>query len=256
MGACLVTQDPARFVPAFYSARGSGDSRWSDWWVLLHPPYTLWLLSYVAIGACLAPHVDGGRLTATLIAFGLAVGVSAHALDELHGRPLRTAIPRGLLVFAAATSLVGAVIIGIVGIFRVGIGLVVFIVIGAVLVVVYSLELFGGRLHNNFVFAASWGAFPVLAAYFAQAETIGFPAVAAAIGAYALSTAQRSLSTPVRALRRSVVAVDGTVTYGNGRTSALTVDALRVPLETALKAIAFGIVAMAVALIVFRFTVR
>ena len=63
--------------------------------MLLHPPYTLWHLSYVAIGATLAPRFDGGRLVATLLAFFLAVGVCAHALDELHGRPLRTTIPAG-----------------------------------------------------------------------------------------------------------------------------------------------------------------
>ena len=57
------------------------------------PPYTAWHLSYVVIGASLAPHVYPTRLWATLAAFFLAVGVAAHALDELHGRPLGTAIP-------------------------------------------------------------------------------------------------------------------------------------------------------------------
>ena len=76
--------------PAFYAARPGG---WRDWWTLLHPPYTAWHLSYVVIGATLAPHTDGARLVATLLAFFFAVGIAAHALDELHGRPLRTAIP-------------------------------------------------------------------------------------------------------------------------------------------------------------------
>ena len=97
-----MSHEPPRLAPAFYAAPGAGRRRWVDWWVLLHPPYTLWHLSYVAIGACIAPSVDGGRLAATLVAFGLAVGVSAHALDELHGRPLRTAIPSGVLGAAAA----------------------------------------------------------------------------------------------------------------------------------------------------------
>jgi len=251
-----MTEEPDRISPAFYAARGAGDSRWSDWWVLLHLPYTLWHLSYVAIGACLAPSVDGERLIATLLAFGLAVGVSAHTLDELHGRPLRTGISSGALIAAAAVSLTGAVAIGAVGISRVGIGLVVFIAIGVVLVVGYNLELLGGRLHNDVVFAAAWGSFPVLAAYYAQAETLGVPAVAAAVGAYAFSTAQRSLSSPARTLRRQVTSVEGTVTYNDGRKSSLTADGLRIPLESALKAMAFGIVALALALIVFRFSSR
>lgn len=251
-----MTQEPTNITPAFYAARSSGDSRWSDWWVLLHPPYTLWHLSYVAIGACLAPRLDGGRLTVTLLAFGLAVGVSAHALDELHGRPLRTAIPNSALVVAAVVGLVGAVALGIVGTVRVGAGLVVFIVVGVLMVVGYSLELFGGHLHNDFVFAVAWGAFPVLTSYYAQAESIGVPSVVAAVGACAFSFAQRSLSTPARTLRRSVASVDAAVTYRDGRSESLTADSLRVPLESALKAMAFGIVALAVALTVFRFTVR
>jgi len=216
----------------------------------------MWHLSYVAIGACLAPRVDGGRLAATLLAFGLAVGVAAHALDELHGRPLRTAIPSGVLIGAAVAGLLGAITLGVVGVHRVGAGLVVFIVIGVALAIGYNLEMFGGRLHNDFFFAASWGSFPVLTAYYAQAETIRIPAVAGAVAAYALSAAQRSLSTPARALRRTVRSLDATITYRDGTTAVLGVDALRSPLESSLKAIAVGMVALAAALATFRFTIR
>ena len=150
-------------APAFYATSTTPTrAAWADWWVLLHPPYTLWHLSYVAIGATIAPRFDGGRLAATLVAFFLAVGVCAHNLDELHGRPLRTTIPGWLLVGTAVASLAGAVALGVVGIARVGPGLVVFIVAGVVLTCGYNLELFGGRLHNDVTFAAAWGAFPVL----------------------------------------------------------------------------------------------
>ena len=248
--------DHARPVgPAFYAApSGATRSAWADWWVLLHPPYTLWHLSYVAIGATIAPRFDGGRLVATLVAFFLAVGVCAHALDELHGRPLCTAIPGWLLVGAAAASLAGAVALGIVGIGRVGAGLGVFIAVGVGLTVGYNLELLGGRLHNDVTFAAAWGAFPVLTAYYAQAETLHLPALAAAAAAYWLSAAQRSLSTPARTLRRRVASVDGIVTYGDGRTAKLSISGMLAPLETALKATACGVVALAVALVVYRIT--
>jgi hypothetical protein len=247
-----VSPEPPPLAPAFYAARGAGRRRWMDWWVLLHPPYTLWHLSYVAIGACIAPTFDGGRLAATLVAFGLAVGVSAHALDELHGRPLRTAIPSGVLVAAAAASLAGAVAVGIVGITRVGAGLAAFIALGVVLTLGYNLELLGGRLHNDVVFAAAWGAFPALTAYYAQAETLRVPAVVAAAGAYALTAAQRSLSTPARLLRRNVASVNGTITHLDGRHAPLSTATLLAPLESALKAMAFGLVALAVALTIFR----
>jgi hypothetical protein len=240
--------------PAFYAAPAAGRRAWVDWWVLLHPPYTLWHLSYVAIGAAIAPRFDGVRLVATLLAFFLAVGICAHALDELHGRPLRTTIPSWRLVTAAALSLAGAVALGIAGIGRVGFGLVAFIVVGAVLTCGYNLELLGGRLHNDTTFAAAWGAFPVLTAYYAQAEALALPAVVAAVGAFCLSNAQRNLSTPARALRRRVASVDGTIVHSDGRRTPITTGVLLAPLEAALKAMAWAVTSFAVALVVHRIT--
>jgi hypothetical protein len=212
----------------------------------------MWHLGYVAIGGAIAPRFDGGRLAATLIAFFLAVGVCAHALDELHGRPLRTTIPSWALVTAAAVSLAGAVALGLAGLSRVGPGLLVFIAVGAVLTCGYNLELIGGRLHNDVTFAAAWGAFPVLTAYYAQAETLRLPAFAAAFGAYSLSSAQRALSTPARTLRRQVSEIDGSVVFADGRREPLTAATLLAPLETALKATAWAVAALAVSLVVFR----
>ena len=241
--------------PAFYAAPWRPNrSRWADWWVLLHPPYTLWHLSYVAIGATIASRFDVGRLAATLLAFLLAVGVCAHALDELHGRPLRTTIPSWLLVGAAAGSLAGAVALGVIGLTRVGPGLAVFIAVGVALTLGYNHELLGGRLHTDVIFAAAWGAFPVLTAYYAQVETLRVPALLAAGAAFWLSTAQRSLSTPARTLRRRVAELDGTITFHDGRRASLSVPDLLAPLEHALKATAWGVTALAVALVVFRIT--
>lgn len=250
-----MSDDPNSLGPAFYAApAGRNRGAAADWWVLLHPPYTLWHLSYVVIGACIGPAFDGGRLTATLVAFFLAVGVGAHALDELHDRPLRTAIPRWQLVGAASISLAGAVAIGAVGLTRVGPGLILFIVVGVVINLAYNLELAGRRLHNDVTFAAAWGAFPVLTAYYAQAETLRLPALAAAVGAYGLSMAQRKLSTSARSLRRQVASVDGTITYTDDRTVPLSRKTLLAPLEAALLAAACGVVALAVALLLYRTT--
>jgi hypothetical protein len=241
-----VTGHARPLAPAFYAAPSGATRRaWADWWVVLHPPYTLWHLSYVAIGATIAPRFDGGRLAATLIAFLLAVGVCAHALDELHDRPLRTAIPGWLLIGAATAGLAGAVALGIVGLWRVGPGLAVFIVVGVALNCGYNLELLGGRLHNDVTFAAAWGSFPVLTAYYAQAETLRLPALAAAAAAYSLSSAQRSLSTPARTLRRRVASVNGTITYSDGHTTSLAT-------ARPLKATVWGLVALAVALVIYR----
>ena len=219
---------------------------------MLHPPYTAWHLSYVVIGAALAPHVDTIRLLATVLAFFAAVGVAAHALDELHGHPLRTHIPDPALVAATAMGLVVAVTLGIVGISRVGPVLIPFIVIGPFLVLAYNLELFGGRLHTDMVFAVSWGAFPVLTGYVAQAGSIDVAALLAATAAVGLSLAQRSLSTPARTLRRRVDHVDGSITMNDGTVRALNERMLLEPLERALRALSWATVALACALVAAR----
>jgi hypothetical protein len=242
---------PETLAPAYYAAHSGGWRR--DVWAVLHPPYTAWHLSYVLIGAGLAPSVDGVRLIATLLAFFLAVGISAHALDELKGRPLGTEIPAAVLTTAAVLGLVGAVGLGVAGLTRVGLGLLPFIAVGVLFVFAYNLELLGGRLHGDFWFALSWGAFPVLTAYFAQTGRISIGAVAAAAGAYALSFGQRSLSTPARLLRRRSRSVTGTVTLSDGSAVELDEAALLRPLEQALHAFSWGVVAIALGLVASKF---
>jgi hypothetical protein len=234
---------PETLAPAFYAARSGGWRR--DLWAVLHPPYTAWHLSYVVIGASLAPKLDVVRLIATLLAFFLAVGISAHALDELKGRPLGTEIPRAVLTTAAALGLVGAVALGVAGLTRLGIGLLPFIALGVLFVFAYNLELLGGKLHGDFWFALSWGAFPVLTAYFAQTGRLSIGAVAAAIAAFALSFGQRSLSTPARLLRRRSSSVTGSVTMRDGSAVELDEATLLRPLEQALQAFSWGVVTLA-----------
>jgi hypothetical protein len=215
--------------PAFYALERGG---WRDYVTLLHPPYTLWHLSYVAVGAALAPHFHLDRLLWGLASFFLALGVAAHALDELKGRPLRTRIPSAALVAIAAVSLAGAVAVGIGAAAAWGWGLLVFVAIGAILVPAYNLEL---ALHTDWGFALAWGAFPALTGYFVEAQTLRVEAVAAAVYAFALSLAQRALSTPVRRARRELGTTTGTE-----------------PLERALRALTWAAVALAVALVAAR----
>jgi hypothetical protein len=242
--------DPAA-RPAYYAARSGG---WRDWWTLLHPPYTGWHLSYVVIGAALAPRVLTSYLIATVLAFFLAVGLAAHALDELRGRPLQTAIPSAALIAVVAVGLAGALVLGVFGVIRVGWTLIPFMVAGPVLVIAYNAELFGGLMHTDFGFAAAWGAFPVLTAYVAQTGTLALAPVLAAGGAFALSAAQRQLSTPARNIRRRAQRVEGSITFGDGRTVPITVEALLQPLERALRAASWAIMLLAAALAVARLT--
>ena len=237
--------------PAYYAARSGG---WRDWWTLLHPPYTAWHLSYVVIGAALAPRVQASRLIATVLAFFLAVGLAAHALDELRGRPLRTRIPAPALVAVVVVGLAGALALGVAGVYRVGWILIPFMVAGPVLVIAYNAELFGGVMHTDFGFAAGWGAFPVLTGYVAQAGSLAVAPILAAGGAFALSAAQRGLSTPARNIRRRAVRIEGSITFGDGRIVPITADELLRPLELALRATSWAIVLLAAAMAVARLT--
>ena len=235
--------------PAFYALSPGG---WRDYWTLLHPPYTLWHLSYVAIGAALAPRVNGRWLLETLAAFFLAMGLAAHALDELNGRPLRTRIPDGVLRAIAVVGLSGAVALGVQGTIEVSPWLWVFIVVGGFLVVAYNLELFGGAFHSDLWFSLAWGAFPVLTAYFAQTATIRAQAALAATACAVLSAAQRVLSTPVRRLRRSVTAVSGELTLADGATERIDASTLRTVPERALRWMSLAMPLFAAALLFSR----
>lgn len=235
--------------PAFYALRSGG---WRDLVTLLHPPYTVWHLSYVALGAAAAPTVHLNRLLAALAAFFLAVGVSAHALDELNGRPLRTTLKRRYLIALAVVGLIGAVGIGVVGIAIVSPLLVPLILAGAFLVPAYNLELWGGRFHNDKWFALAWGGFPAFTGYFSNALAIRPSGVLVAAACCLLSTAQRRLSTPARELRRSTAALDGEQRLTDGRVLELTTARVAAPLEGALSALWLAQVLLATGLIAVR----
>jgi hypothetical protein len=235
--------------PAYYAA---GPGRWRDWWTLLHPPFTAWHLSYVVLGAMIAPQVRLDRLVAALIAFFLAVGIAAHALDELHGRPLRTSIPSPVLVAVTIVGLAGAVALGVIGITRVGWVLLPFMIIGPLLVVGYNAELFGGVIHTDTGFAAAWGAFPALTGYVAETGKLAVAPVLVAAAAMAMSAGQRHLSTPARMLRRRTATVSGVVTLTTGETITIDAALLREPLERALRSLSWGVVLLAAALATAR----
>jgi hypothetical protein len=183
---------------------------------LLHAPYTVWHLSYVAIGAALAPRMAWGVLGWSVLAFLLAMGVGAHALDELNGRPLRTAIPTQVLMALAAVSVGAACAIGgWVAAARTW-WLLAFVAVGAFVVVAYNLELFGGALHSDLWFGLAWGGFPALTGYFAVATRLDWTAAVGAAFAVAASLAQRVLSTEVRHARRVAGDADATRSIERG----------------------------------------
>jgi hypothetical protein len=194
--------------PAFYAPTGSVVG---DIVSLLHVPYTLWHLSYVPIGAALAPALDWVILAGTLVAFTFGLGIGAHALDEVKSRPLGTRLSDRALWSLGIGAMAVSLGIAVIGAYVVSPWIIAWGVAGVLLAVGYALE--WPILHTDLGFGLAWGAFPVLVGYWAQTQTITGAVVVVAGVATLLSLAQRALSTPARFLRRrtreAMVSFDG-----------------------------------------------
>lgn len=185
---------------SFYARPGS---RIGDFITLLHPPYTAWHLSYVAIGAALAPRIDAIRLIGTLVAFALGLGVGAHALDELKDRPLSTGLSDSTLRALGWGGLLGGAAIAVAAAFVISPVALAWGGLGVAMAAAYSLE-WVPWLHTMGGFALAWGAFPTLVGYWSQTESMSTAGLVAAAAAAVFSIAQRSLSSHARHVRRGV----------------------------------------------------
>jgi hypothetical protein len=229
--------------PAFYARTGS---RWGDVITLLHLPYTAWHLSYVAIGAALAPRIDALRFLGTLLAFAFGLGIGAHALDELHDRPLSTRLsPRTLRMLGwgglgagGALAIAASVVISPLALAWGAAGLL--------LAAAYALE-WSRWLHSTLGFGLAWGGFPVLVGYWAQTESLSLAVAVVAAAATALSMAQRALSTPARHVRRR--AITATAEIGEERWDR---SALLATWERPLRLLALAHVLLAVGLLLIH----
>ncbi|MCW2988158.1 MAG: hypothetical protein JWM24_1096 [Solirubrobacterales bacterium] len=240
--------------PAFYALRPGG---WRDLVTVLHPPYTLWHVSNVAIGAAAASHLYAGRLLAAMAAFFLAVGIGAHALDELNGRPLGTQLSRSALLALAIGGLGGALAIGIVGAIVVSPTLVPLVLFGGFIAPAYNLEWFGGRFHTDFWLAASWGGFSAFTGWWANSLGLhsvreGIAAGAAVLACFCLTLVQRRLSTPVRELRRRTLSLEAEQRLSDGSVRRLSRDDIAAPLDGALLGLSIAVPLLAVAMIALR----
>jgi hypothetical protein len=240
--------------PAFYALRPGG---WRDLVSVLHPPYSLWNVSNVAIGAAVAVHVYPLRLAAAVVAFFLAVGIGAHCLDELNGRPLGTELSDRTLICLGFGGVAGALAIGIVGVFIVSPTLIPLIIFGAFIAPAYNLEWFGGRFHTDFWLAASWAGFSALTGWWVNALGVhsvreAIAAATAILACFFLVTVQRRLSTPVRELRRRTRSLEGRQVLSDGTERALDRADLIAPLDGALRGLSVAVPLLAIAMLAVR----
>ena len=239
----------ADYRPAYYALPAGA---WRDYVTLLHLPFTMWHLSYVVIGAAAAPVLHLDRVAGLAVAFFLAVGLGAHALDELQGRPLRTQLRDGNLVVIAFLSLTGAMAIGVLASMAIGLWAVPFVLFGGFIVLAYNLEWYGGRFHSDIWFGLAWGAFPALVGYWANAERLAVEAFLIAAACFTLSLAQRTLSKQARRLRRDAPIVSGHIRFRDGHTEALTVPYLLGMPEAALQLMGYSVALLALGWLVVR----
>src|SRR5437762_984521 len=248
LGRRPVARGPSVVPAAFYALRPGGPR---DYWTLLHPPYTAWHLSYVLLGAALAPMPDPRIVAGALVAFFLAVGIASHSFDELQGRPLGTRIPSSVLLALGSLALIGAVALGVIAASQLGPWFLGLVLVGALLVISYGLEI--PIVHSDVGFALAWGGFPVVASAAANGAA-PLPTIVAAVGATLLSLAQRRLSTPVRRIRRNALEVSGSARFRDGTTERLDRGALIAGPEAGLRLLWLAMVALSIGALAARWS--
>jgi hypothetical protein len=237
--------------PAWYSSKNSGIV--SDFINLLHPPYTLWHLSYVIIGVAISPIIYLDRSIAVLVAFFLGLGLGAHALDETMGNPLRTKISKTKLYIIGFVSLSAAVSIGLYYVLELSLLIFPFVAIESFFAIAYNLEIFKKRFHTDIVFAISWGSIPFLTGYFVNSLSLSLSSLVMALGIGLLTYVQRTLSTQARLFRRRINEVES-INLVNGERIPMTSQEIISPAEKSLKALTIMIFALSIALILSRLT--
>ena len=239
---------------AWYDVKAKGWLR--DFIIILHPPYTLWHLAYIPIGAALAPVMNWATLGWTVLAFFLGMGIGGHCLDEINGRPLKTSVPRWLLGCVAVLSIAGAVAIGVFIGLRETYWLIPCILFGSFIVYAYNMEWCKGFFHHDFWFGFAWGAFPAITAYIAQEHTVSPALILVAAACLLYSMTQRVLSTQARFWRRKVFLMHGLYVL-NGDPVASTPRKLQKedifgPADRALKFMTWTVVAGAIGLLILH----
>ncbi len=220
------------FVPAF------GPLKFRIAVGLLFLPYTAMVLSYVVIGAMLAPILFWDRVGAIVLIYFLGLGVAAHALDAIGGKgekPWGAHFSRRQLGWIAASTLLVAYLLGLHYILFVTPHLWVIALLEGFFVFAYNLEWFGGRFHTDFWFAFSWGVLPVLAGYVIQTNAISPASLLVACAMGLISRGEIHASRPYKEMKRA-----------NSDHPHL------IRFEAILKSLSGGVVLLALGLLVFR----
>ncbi|HEX9678765.1 hypothetical protein [Nitrososphaera sp.] len=190
------------FVPGF------GPPKFRAFVGLLFLPYTGMCVCFAIIGATLVDDVHWDRVGAIALIYALALGVGAHAADTIgskKAKPWGSYFTKRQMLALLALSLVAAYAVGIYYIVLYVPLLAIAAVLEGFFLLAYNFEIWGGRFHNDFWFAISWGALPVMAGYLIQTDSISLLPFAVAGAAALTSFAEIRMSRPYKQLKK----VDG-----------------------------------------------
>ena len=188
------------FVPKF------GPTRFRVFVGLLFLPYTGMCVSFTIIGSMLAGEIAWDRVGAIVLIYTLALGVSAHVADSLgskKAKPWGSYFTKAQLLALMAATLAAAYAIGTYYIVLFVPLLALIAALEGFFLFAYNFEAFGGRLHNNFWFAVSWGSLPALAGYVMQANSISIVALFVSGLTGLVSYAEIRMSRPYKQLLQS-----------------------------------------------------
>lgn len=237
----------------------SGGSKLRELYTILHLPYTSMVLSYILIGADISPTIYPDRVVLTLLAYFLGLGLSAHALNELHATHWVEVLGKSELTVLFVVPLVGAVVIGVHGMVELQrvsgsvvapLALVVFMFLEVFFLIAYNTEAFDGAFHSDVAFALSWAALPTLVSYYVNSLMISAGAVLVALAMAATAGIEINLSRWCKEFRRKSSLTE--MRFADGSRQAITTVQLLAKPERALKLIVVTVDLAALGLIAYR----
>ena len=187
------------FVPRF------GPLKFRAFIGMLFLPYTGMCISFTIIGSMLSESISWDRVLSIFIIYFLALGVSAHAADNLGSKKIK---PWGnfFSTFELRLMVIGGLsvsyILGIYYIITVAPLLLIIAIIEGFFLFAYNFELFNGLFHNNFWFAVSWGGLPLLAGFVIQTNSISVLSLISSIMAFLVAYTEIRISRKYKELKR------------------------------------------------------
>jgi hypothetical protein len=187
------------FVPRF------GPLKFRAFIGMLFLPYTGMCISFTIIGSMLSESILWDRVLSIFIIYFLALGVSAHAADNLGSKKIKpwgnffTTLELKLMVIGGLSV---SYTIGIYYVITFAPLLLIIAIIEGFFLFAYNFELFNGFFHNNFWFAVSWGSLPLLAGFVIQTNSISILSLFSSTIAFLVAYSEIIISRKYKELKR------------------------------------------------------